>query len=226
MTTPLDSGVIADYLLDHPHFFEEHAELLSSVKLASPLLGRAVSLQERQMEILRDKIRTHELHAAKLMRIARENEEIAHKFQLWTYAVLRAKTDANLPQVLVDELVRIFDVPQATLRLWDLPASHSNAWYAAPASGEARQYATNMNAPFCGVNQGFDAVSWLPKPEEVVSVAMIALRPAASAQVQGLFIFGSNTPERFSPEMSTDFLARIGETASAALSHLFHSPAA
>jgi uncharacterized protein YigA (DUF484 family) len=36
MTTELDSSLIADYLLDHPHFFEEHAELLSTVKLTSP----------------------------------------------------------------------------------------------------------------------------------------------------------------------------------------------
>ena len=223
MTTQLDSGVIADYLLDHPHFFEEHAELLSNVKLASPLLGRAVSLQERQMEILRDKIRTHELQTANLIRIARENEDIANKFQLWTYAVLRATPDASLPQLLVDELIRIFDVPQATLRLWDLPTAHSDAWFAKPVSDATHQYANSLNTPFCGANPGLEAVSWLPDTAAAASVAMVALHPAAAGQVRGLLVIGANTAERFTPEMSTDFLTRIGETASAALSHLYKS---
>ena len=48
MTATLDSIVIAQYLVDHPQFFEEHAGLLGEVKLSSPLTWRAVSLQERQ----------------------------------------------------------------------------------------------------------------------------------------------------------------------------------
>ena len=48
---------IADYLANTPGFFERHAELLSSVQLTSPHGQRAVSLQERQMEMLRDRIK-------------------------------------------------------------------------------------------------------------------------------------------------------------------------
>ena len=44
---------IADYLANTPDFFERHAELLASVRLASPHGHRAVSLQERQMDMLR-----------------------------------------------------------------------------------------------------------------------------------------------------------------------------
>lgn len=221
MTTHLDSGVIADYLLDHPHFFEEHAELLSSVKLTSPLLGRAVSLQERQMEILRDKIRTHELQTAKLMRIAQENDDIAKKFQLWTYAVLRTKADASRAQQLIDDLIRIFNVPQATLRLWDLPAAQSDAWFASPVSDDARQYANTLSSPYCGPNRALTPASWLAHPEQVQSTAMIALHPTHAGQIGGLLVIGAADTERFTSDMSTDFLTRIGETASAALSHLY-----
>jgi len=48
---------IANYLANTPGFFERHAELLGSIQLTSPHGQRAVSLQERQMEMLRDKIR-------------------------------------------------------------------------------------------------------------------------------------------------------------------------
>ena len=33
MTVPLDSHLVAQYLTDHPHFFEEHASLLGDIKL-------------------------------------------------------------------------------------------------------------------------------------------------------------------------------------------------
>jgi len=46
---------IARFLIDTPGFFERHAEALATVRLTSPHGMRAVSLQERQMEMLRDK---------------------------------------------------------------------------------------------------------------------------------------------------------------------------
>ena len=71
MTSPLDQDSVAQYLLDSPHFFEEHAELLGKIRLSSPLLGRAVSLQERQMEILREKIKVQDLRLADMVRLKR-----------------------------------------------------------------------------------------------------------------------------------------------------------
>jgi uncharacterized protein YigA (DUF484 family) len=47
----MNSTDIATYLIQNPDFFEEHAELLSAVKLTSPVMGRTISLQERQMEV-------------------------------------------------------------------------------------------------------------------------------------------------------------------------------
>lgn len=110
MTAHLDSDSIADYLLDHPHFFEEHAELLSRIKLTSPVLGRAISLQERQMEILREKIKVQELHMADLLRIAQENDEITNKFQSWTRSLLLTRHVVDLPRALTDNLHSIFNV--------------------------------------------------------------------------------------------------------------------
>ena len=61
MTTPLTHPIteddIADYLGSNPEFFERHAELLAAVHLSSPHNQRAVSLQERQAEMLREKIK-------------------------------------------------------------------------------------------------------------------------------------------------------------------------
>ena len=84
MTYQTDSQTIANYLAENPQFFEEHNELLAKIKLTSPLAGRTVSLQERQMEVLREKVKTMELRLAELLRIAQENDDISQKFQRWT----------------------------------------------------------------------------------------------------------------------------------------------
>lgn len=222
MTTHLDSDSIADYLLDHPHFFEEHAELLGRIRLTSPLLGRAISLQERQMEILREKIKVQELHMADLMRIAQENDEITGKFQAWTRALLLARNDADLPLVLTGKLQEIFNVPQVTLRLWNIAESNNGSWYTAAVSEDARIFANGLTTPFCGANNDFEAAGWLDDAASVKSVSLLPLRVGAAPEAFGLLVLGSPDPSRFTAEMATDFLSRISETASAALACLLH----
>jgi uncharacterized protein YigA (DUF484 family) len=222
MTPQLDSDLIAEYLLDHPHFFEEHAELLSTVKLTSPVMGRAVSLQERQMEILREKIKVQELHMADLMRIAQENDEITNKFQSWTRALLLARNEADLPRAVAEQLKEIFHVPQVTLRLWNLAEAHAGAWFTEAVSDDARIFANGLNAPFCGPNKDFEAASWLEDAAAVKSVAILPLRIGSAPDAFGLLVLGSSDPNRFTSDMGTDFLTRIAETASAALACLQH----
>ena len=64
---------IANYLAASPGFFERHAELLGSIQLTSPHGQRAVSLQERQMEMLRDKIKGLERQIIEMIRNGQDN---------------------------------------------------------------------------------------------------------------------------------------------------------
>jgi uncharacterized protein YigA (DUF484 family) len=216
----LESTTVAAYLASHPDFFEEHTELLSAVKLSSGFSGRAVSLQERQMEVLREKYKALELKLAGLMRHGHENDSIAEKFHQWTCSLLASRHDTELPRILVDGLRSRFDVPQATLRLWDVADSHAQAWFAAPVSADIRIFATGLDAPFCGPNDDFEAASWLDDAAVVKSIAMLPLRAADARQAFGMLVLGSPDAQRFSVTMSTDFLIKFAGTASAALACL------
>ncbi|HZX29008.1 MAG TPA: DUF484 family protein [Telluria sp.] len=218
MNAALDSDSVAQYLADHPQFFEEHAGLLGQVKLSSPLTGKAVSLQERQMEVMRDKYRMLELRMAELIRLAQENATIANKFHAWTQALLRARDPASLPRTVADSLREIFQVPQVTLRLWDVSAAYAGDWFTAGVSDDARLFAASLRAPYCGSNNDFEAVRWLDDAAGVQSTAILPLRADDSAF--GLLILGSTDPSRFTSAMATDFLVHIGETAGAALAAL------
>jgi uncharacterized protein len=218
MTQP-DSDSIAQYLLDHPHFFEEHAELLARIKLSSPLMGRTVSLQERQMEVVREKMKIQELRMAELLRIGQENDAITRKFHQWTRSLLLARNDVDLPHVLVSGLQTIFSVPHATLRMWNVAPEYSHTWFAQGASEDVRIFSNSLMAPFCGKNDDFEAASWLDDSAAIQSIAMLALRDEDGGAF-GLLVLGSPDAQRFTSDMATDFLAQIGETASAALSCL------
>lgn len=220
MTTSLDSHSVAQFLSNTPDFFEEHAALLGQVRLSSPLTGRTLSLQERQMEVMREKHKALELQLSDLLRHGQANDAIAHKFQSWTRALLQARNDVDLPHVLVTGLQGIFAVPQATLRLWRVAPDYAHAWFAEGVAEDAMIFARSLTAPYCGANNDFDAVRWLEHAASVQSTAIIPLRIDSGAETFGLLVLGSGDPQRFAAGMATDFLSEIGATASAALACL------
>jgi uncharacterized protein YigA (DUF484 family) len=226
-STPTGTGVqgitegdIANYLANTPGFFERHAELLGSVQLTSPHGQRAVSLQERQMEMLRDRIKGLERKIVEMLRHGQENLAIADRLHRWTRALFLTQDPARLPVVVVDELRHEFLIPQAAIRLWGADPLHAGEPFAQPVSDDARSFAGSLALPYCGVNAGFEAVSWLPDPSSVMSLAMIPLRHGADDGAFGLLVLGSPDPTRYSADMGTEFLLRIGEVSSAALSRL------
>ncbi len=217
MTAETDSNAVADYLARHPHFFEEHPHLLAELRLPSTLGARTVSLQERQTEVLREKLKMLELRLAQLFRIGEENDGLNARFQEWTGALLSARNDVDLPHVLVDGLKSIFKVPHATLRLWNVAPDFAHTWYAEEVAADTRIFASSLQVPFCGPNNDLEAAQLLDDAGNVASLALLPLRAAADGDAFGLLVLGSPQPERFSADMSTDFLDRIARTSSAAL---------
>jgi hypothetical protein len=211
---------IANYLANTPGFFERHAELLGAVQLSSPHGGRAVSLQERQMEMLRDRLKGLELKIMEMIRHGQENVAIADKLHRWTRALMQTASPSDLPDVLVRELMHQFMIPQAGIRVWGAEAAFGAMPFALSVSADVKTFAASLGAPYCGVNSGFEAVQWLEEPASAMSMALIPLRRGEGAEAFGMLVLASPDPTRYTAEMGTEFLARIGEIASAALSRL------
>ena len=209
---------IANYLANTPGFFERHAELLSAVQLSSPHGQRAVSLQERQMEMLRDRIKGLEHKIMEMIRHSQENVAIADRLHRFTRNILLTSDPAALPERMVRSLKHEFLIPQAAIRLWGLSAAYAGEDFAQPASDDVKSFAASLSVPYCGVNAGFEAAGWLDDPGTVMSLAMIPLRQGDATI--GLLVLGSPDPTRYGAEMGTEFLMRIGDMAAAALSRL------
>lgn len=172
------------------------------------------------MEVLRERIKALELRLAALMRMGQENDAITEKFQSWTRSLLLARNDVDLPHVLINGLQTIFSVPHATLRIWRVAEEFSHTWFAAAVSVDARIFSNSLNMPFCGPNNDFEAASWLDDAPAIQSIAILPLRVGAAPDAFGLLVLGSPDPARFTADMATDFLVKIGETTSAALTCL------
>ncbi len=234
---------VADYLLANPEFFNQHADLLTQVKLADPYRQRAISLQERQLQLLRDKQRQLERQHNELMRYGQQNETIASKINLFTARLLAERSPQDMPQAVLTGLADIFEVPQAALRLWQIAKPYEQADYARNVDEAVRLFANHLTTPYCGANTGFAAAQWLTEVPQALtkdkaetesststaSLVLIALRDTqqhTSAEAFGLLVLGSPDLQRFHSTMATDFLVQIGELVSAALSRLLPDYAA
>ena len=217
---PITEDDIANYLANTPDFFERHASLLAAVQLTSPHGQRAVSLQERQAEMLREKIRGLELRAAEMIRHGQENTVIADRLQRWTRELLLTRESRDLPVVAARELARLFLVPQVAVKVWGVDAPFAAEPWASGASEDVKAFASSLSLPYCGGNPGLEAARWLDDPATVQSLALIPLRAGAAPEAFGLLVLASSDPQRFAADMGTDFLERIGELTSAAFSRL------
>lgn len=217
---------IANYLAHTPGFFERQAELLATIRLASPHGTRAVSLQERQMEMLRERIKGLEHKIIEMIRAGQENVAIADRLHRWTRSLMLTADPSELPGVLVTQVQQQFLVPQAAVRVWDVAEAYAGLAAAQGVSEEARSLAQSLSLPFCGLNTGGDVVKWLDDAHTVASMAMIPLRHGSGDGCFGLLVLGSPDPTRYAADMGTDFLMRMGELASAAMARLLPTPQA
>jgi len=223
LMNPITEDDIANYLAITPDFFSRHATLLATVQLSSGHGTRAVSLQERQAEMLRDKIKVMEHRTMDMIRHGNENMLISDKLHRWVLELLLRSEPGDLPDLIAREIKAEFVVSQVSIKVWDVASAYADRDFAKGVSDDAKALASSLTAPYCGINAGFEAVSWLGDPAAVSSLALIPLRAGtvhSTVPAFGMLVLASPDPLRFDAGMGTDFLDRIGELSSAALSRL------
>ncbi len=227
MTTPITNAIteddIANYLANAPDFFERHAELLAAVQLTSPHSNRAVSLQERQATLLRDKIKVLETRTMDMIRHGNENAMLSDKLVQWARTLFLTVDPLDLPSRMADEIEAQFLVPQVAIKVWGVSPAFAQADFALGVNEDTQRFAASLTEPFCGVNSGFEVVNWLSNPADVKSLAILPLRAGLIGSTEaafGMLVLASPDAQRFNPTMGTEFLARLAELASAALSPL------
>ena len=213
-----DDGVV-EYLLSHPEFFETHAGLLTKLKVPHPT-GSAISLIERQVEVLRQQHRQLERKLVDLIEVARANDALIERIHRLALALLEG---ANLPDrlyALQEELRERFGADEVSLFLLHHDSGEADAGPArwlAPEDSALDQFRELLKA-------GKPHVGRLRPPQleflfgdQAERIASAALIPLGDKGNLGLLAVGSHDSERFSPTLGTAFLTRISELVTAAV---------
>lgn len=193
----LAAHVVYDYLQDHPEFFQQYPQLLSSLRLPHQQRG-SVSLVERQLELQREKIQALEDDITRLMSVARQNEQIFLAFNQLQAQLYQAKTlqDAQ------DSLQQFTDaMPQVQqCRLLCFNDQQSAAEFQLLLSRRLNQQGIYLGRLNKEEQQGLF-------PPQIHSVALILV--SSAEQPLALLAFGSEQDDHFQPAMDKLFISHL-----------------
>lgn len=206
---------IKTYLKANPEFFEQNASFLADIKLPSPHGSGTISLAERQQLAQRDKINALESNFAELVLNARDNDVISNKIHAFNVHLHKGKSFDEIEQLISALLPEHFDLSDTCLRVWAEPldaGNHANLVFSMVPE-EAKTWIISLSQPYCGKPPAIVADDWFIEP-----AASLAIIPLRAENTIGFLALASDDGNRFFTEMGTDFLTKIGEILSAALS--------
>lgn len=214
------SDQIATYLQEHPDFFEEYADLLSTIHIPHPYGGRAIPISERQILSLREKNRALESKLKELIEFGQENDAIGERLHRLSVALLEARLVDSVLRCVYFNLREDFAIPHVALRLWPSNPRHGSPEFE-PASEESRRFAQSLSGPYCVGHAMFDTGSWFGEDgDRLRSFAYVALKSRVPV---GLLVLASEEPKRFYPEMGTLYVRRLGDIVGAALKRVLEA---
>jgi uncharacterized protein YigA (DUF484 family) len=184
-------ALVAEWLKATPGFFDRHAHLLADIQLKSPHGDRAISLQERQLSVLREQNHALNQRLSAMLRFGSQNDKTQGLMINWLKSLLLAKDEAAVNAVITDGLGEVFAVELVKL----LPGQ------SLPQS--------------CGSVSSVDASFKEYLTDELQSLVVVNL-PGVDAQL----LLASASPEKFTADMGRFYLDQIAELAAASISRV------
>jgi len=223
-TTQLAEDQIADFLVAHPDFFERHGAVLARIKLPHQRGSAAISLVERQVLVLRDKHAALEKKLHELIENGRANDAISDRMHRLTRRLLRARDTAGVVAALETSLREDFGASRWVLLATDPAVSalgnspNGHVRLVPRGSPELKIFETFFESGRPRSGQIRDTQRDYLFGGEGSQVGSTVLIPLGERASLGLLAIASHDTERYLPTMSTDYLVRIGEIVTEAVS--------
>ena len=215
----LDESRVAAYLRAHPDYLSRHPELLEDIEIKHAA-GSAVSLIERQVDILRAKNQRLEDRLARLLDAARDNEKRSDNVHKLARTLIRAPSLAGVVAGLRSCMREDFDVDEVFVGL--NPAVYKrhdiDGIVAVEADGKIGKEFENFfrtRLIECGPITEPRARLLFAKAETTPLSAAIV--PLEKEKHLGMLALGSHDAERFQPRQGKMFLELTAELVSAAV---------
>jgi hypothetical protein len=211
---------VAEYLRKHRDFFVEHPELLTDLVIPHES-GKAVSLVERQVLLLRDENRQLKARFRELVGIARENEELSRRMHRLTLRLVEAGSCAQVFSCLDHSVRADFTADALVVRIFAAPTAEEDRGrpeFVGRDAPLAKLFADviGQRKPFCGrlkhsQQQALFGTDVTVGADDYGSAAVL---PLFGKHWEGVLGIGSNDPRRYHPEMGIDLLAHLGDIVS------------
>jgi len=213
----MQSDDILAFLENHPDFLRHHADRFGLKHSQDRVV---VSLVDRQMLELKDKVRQLEARVHQMVRRGEANDLIQSRAHKLSLALLLARSLDALEQGLRHCFANDFGLEHMALRLWHPAVTTDNALYNGRL--DIAQLSRNLSAPYCGPYVNDEVISWFPPVPVLQSFCQLSLRTPKGGAI-GLLVLGSEDAERFTFDMHTFYLAQMGEQISAALCRILNA---
>jgi uncharacterized protein YigA (DUF484 family) len=194
----LNDSAIEAYLLEHPEFFKDKAELLTQLSLPHGGHG-AVSLVERQQAALRERNVELRHQLSELTRIAEDNDKRFHLTSALVQDLIKADTKDALKQSFERHIKDGFGNAYAGLKWFD----SSDALDAAKATLGSL---INIGKPFAGALREAE-MRFLFGPAAIAGSACIVT--LGDKTPEGLVALGSKSANDFGSDTGTLFIEHV-----------------
>ncbi|MFQ5938064.1 MAG: DUF484 family protein, partial [Acidiferrobacterales bacterium] len=108
---------VARYLEDNPDYFLRQGEVLGTLKVPHPETGEAISLIERQVQVLREQNHRLQQQLRELVSIARENDVLGDRLHRFGQAMIDAASLDDVIDTAQELLRQDFKLDQVVIRL-------------------------------------------------------------------------------------------------------------
>jgi len=210
----LNQTEVAQFLREHPTFFNHHPELLQSLVIPHEN-GQAVSLWERQIASLRDEHERLKTRFEEFLASARDNEALIGRIHRVALALMQAVGPQAIISVLTQRLAADFGAARVTVMVFAAPSYVD--------SGELPQFVgrdSPRRVPFADLLQ--DRVPLCGRLSLIQTQALFdgedfrgshVVLPLPGVNWDGLLAISSPDAQRFEADMGTEFLAFLRDVA-------------
>lgn len=210
---PLSEEQIAEYLREHPDFFEAQAQLLGEINIGHDS-GGAVSLVERQVSVLRERNQEMRERLSELIANARDNDRLFEKTKALILSLVAEQDIESLQQRFEQQLLKDFDVDFARLIVFGTP-TRLGSEVKTVSLERAMEHIGGLvksGKSVCG-HLREDELQFLfdQNAEQVGSAAVVPLSASKHGQAIGVIAIASKDPEHFRSSMGTLFLDYVAE---------------
>lgn len=208
-----DTGQVAEYLRSQPEFFIDNPELLAELRLNHPS-GKAVSLIERQVQVLREQNEDLKNRLMELVDVARDNDRVNQRMHSLMMGLLGAGTLIELLDRLEDHLRNEFRADAVSIHLATVSDTLQRETITRKLllnDAEKQLFAKPLteHTPLCG-RLTKDQLEFL-FGEQAVAIESSAVIPIGEQTPLGMLAIGSREVNRFHCNMGTLFLKHLGE---------------